>query len=44
MTANELKEVAKQFRVAAGKAKKGSLDAILDKITRRKATHARTQF
>jgi hypothetical protein len=44
LTANELKEVAKQFGVAAGKAKKGSLDAILDKITRRKTTHARTQF
>jgi hypothetical protein len=44
MTAKELKEVAKQFGVGAGKTKKGSLDAILDKITRRKTTHVRTQF
>jgi len=44
MTANNLKEVAKQFGVAPGKSKKASLDAILDKITRRKTTHVRTQF
>jgi hypothetical protein len=44
MSAKELKEVARQFGVAAGKTKKGSLDAILDKITRRKTTHVRTQF
>jgi hypothetical protein len=44
MTANELKEIAKQFGVGAGKTKKASLDGILDKITRRKTTHVRTQF
>jgi hypothetical protein len=44
MTASALKEVAKQFGVGPGKTKKASLDAILDKITRRKTTHVRTQF
>jgi hypothetical protein len=44
MSAGELKEVARQFGVAAGKSKKNALDAILDKITRRKTTHVRTQF
>ena len=44
MSAKDLKEVAKQFGVATGKTKKASLDAILDKITRRKTTHVRTQF
>ena len=44
MTANALKEIAKQFGVVPGKTKKASLDAILDKITRRKTTHVRTQF
>jgi hypothetical protein len=44
MSAGELKEVARQFGVVAGKSKKNALDAILEKITRRKTTHVRTQF
>ena len=44
LTANELKDVARQFGVAPGKTKKGSLDAVREKITRRKTTHVRTQF
>ncbi len=44
LTANDLKEVAKHFGVVPGKNKKASLDAILAKISGRKATHNRTQF
>ena len=44
LTASDLKEIAKHFGVVPGKTKKASLDAILEKISRRKATHARTQF
>ena len=44
LTAKDLTEVAKHFGVVPGKTKKGSLDAILDKITRRKTTHVRNQF
>jgi hypothetical protein len=43
MSANNLKEIAKQFGVVPGKSKKGSLDAILDKIARRKTTPVTTQ-
>jgi hypothetical protein len=44
LTAKDLTEVAKQFGVVPGKTKKAALDSILEKITRRKTTHARTQF
>ena len=44
LNAKDLTEVAKHFGVVPGKTKKASLDAILDKITRRKTTHVRTQF
>ncbi len=44
LTAKELTEVAKQFGVVPGKTKKASLEAILDKITRRKTTHERNLF
>ncbi len=44
LTAKDLSEVAKHFGLVPGKAKKGSLDAIREKIERRKTTHARTQF
>lgn len=44
LTAKDLVEVAKHFGVVPGKTKKASLDAVLDKISRRKTTHVRTQF
>ena len=44
MSAKGLKEVCKQFGVSPGKSKKASLDSVREKITRRKATHVRTQF
>ena len=44
LNAKDLTLVAKDFGVVPGKTKKASLDAVLDKITRRKTTHARTQF
>jgi hypothetical protein len=44
LTAKDLTETAKSFGVVPGKTKKGSLDAILDKIARRKTTHVRTLF
>jgi hypothetical protein len=44
LNAKDLTEAAKHFGVVPGKTKKASLDAILDKITRRKTTHVRTQF
>ena len=40
----ELKTVASKFGVYGGKTKKEILASIEDKITRRKTTHARTQF
>ena len=44
LTAKDLTAVAKNFGVVPGKTKKASLDAVLDKITRRKTTHVRNQF
>jgi hypothetical protein len=44
LTAKDLSEVAKHFEVVPGKTKKASLDAIREKISRRKTTHARTLF
>ena len=44
LTAKDLNEIAKHFGVVPGKTKKASLSAILEKISRRKATHTRTQF
>ena len=44
LTAKDLTAVAKQFGVVSGKTKKASVDAVLDKITRRKTTHVRNQF
>ncbi len=44
LTAKDLSAVAKDFGVVPGKTKKASLDAILDKITRRKTTHVRNLF
>ena len=44
LTAKDLTEATKHFGVVPGKTKKASLEAILDKITRRKTTHVRTQF
>ena len=44
LTAKDLTEAAKHFGVVPGKTKKASLEAILDKITRRKTTHVRNQF
>ncbi len=44
LTAKDLSEVAKHFGVVPGKTKKASLDAIREKITRRKTTHVRNQF
>ena len=41
---NWLSAVAKDFGVVPGKTKKASLDAIMDKITRRKTTHVRNLF
>jgi hypothetical protein len=44
LTAKDLVEVAKHFELVPGKTKKASLDAILEKISRRKTTQARTLF
>ena len=44
LTAKDLGEVARHFGVVAGKTKKATLEAILDKITRRKTTHVRNLF
>jgi hypothetical protein len=44
LTAKDLSEVARSFGVVPGKTKKASLDAILDKIKRRKTTHIRNLF
>jgi hypothetical protein len=44
LAAKDLGEAAKHFGVVPGKTKKASLDAILDKISRRKTTRARTLF
>ena len=44
LTAKDLIAVAKHFGVVPGKTKKASLEAILDKITRRKTTHVRNLF
>jgi hypothetical protein len=44
LSAKELADAAKHFGVVPGKSKKASLEAIRDKISRRKTTHARTQF
>jgi hypothetical protein len=44
LSATDLKEVDKHFGVVPGKTKKASLDAIREKITRRKTTHVRNLF
>jgi hypothetical protein len=44
LTAKDLGEVARHFELTPGKVKKASLNAIQEKISRRKATHARNQF
>jgi hypothetical protein len=44
LTAKDLSEVAKHFSLVPGKTKKATLDAILEKISRRKTTHVRTMF
>jgi hypothetical protein len=44
LTAKDLSEVARRFELVPGKTKKATLDAILEKISRRKMTHARTLF
>jgi ParB-like chromosome segregation protein Spo0J len=44
LTAKDLSEVARRFELVPGKTKKATLDAILEKISRRKTTHARTMF
>lgn len=44
LNAKDLTAVAKHFGVVPGKTKKASLEAILDKISRRKTTHVRNQF
>jgi hypothetical protein len=44
LNAKDLKQVAEQFGVVPGKTKKGSLDAIRDKIAGRKTSHVRTLF
>jgi hypothetical protein len=44
LSAKDLTEVARQFGVVPGKTKKASLDAIQEKISRRKTTHVRTLF
>ena len=44
LTAKDLSEVARRFELVPGRTKKATLDAILEKISRRKTTHARTLF
>jgi hypothetical protein len=44
LAAKDLGEVARHFELVPGKTKKASLEAILEKIARRKTTHARTLF
>jgi hypothetical protein len=44
LTAKDLSEAARRFELVPGKTKKATLDAILEKISRRKTTHARTLF